>query len=162
MSEISDLQRQDAAGTDRAEDAHAKLEQALAMLTRLLEAVQRRRSYPLERAQYLLILLLEREGTLSIGEAARRLMLDESTATRQIAGMEQQGLVRKTVNPEDTRSALVSVTPEGSQRAAAMRAERMQRVAVLVASWTVEEREQAAEVLARLNKSLFEVLMRPD
>jgi DNA-binding MarR family transcriptional regulator len=135
-----------------------ELEEELAMLVRALEAIARRRTYRLERAHYLLIRLIMREGPQSIGQAARRLFLDDSTATRQIAAMERLRLVRKVSNPADARSAVVHVTALGIRRAEAMRAERLRRLDHLFESWKIGERLKAAGVLRRLNASLASVL----
>jgi DNA-binding MarR family transcriptional regulator len=106
----------------------ADLEGELAMVARALEAVTRRRTYRLERAHYLLIRLVMEDGPQSVGRAARRLFLDGSTVTRQVAAMERLGLARKTSDPADARSAVVHVTPLGVRRAEAMRAERLRRL----------------------------------
>jgi DNA-binding MarR family transcriptional regulator len=141
-----------------APSALLELEEALAFLVRGLEAVQRRRSYPLERAHYLLVGLIEREGPQTIGAAARRLLLDDSTVTRQVAGMVRHGLIRKAPKPGDARSFVLEVTAKGSAEAEAMRAARLKRLARLFRDWTEEERKQGAKVLSRLNASLVDVL----
>lgn len=140
----------------------ARLEDALAFLVRGLEAVQRRRTYPLERAHYLLIRLIEREGAQSIGAAARRLLLDDSTVTRQVSAMVADGLIAKIPNPEDARSTLLEVTKKGKARAEAMRIERFRRLERLFRDWNTDERAEGAEVIARLNRSLSDVVNRPD
>jgi DNA-binding MarR family transcriptional regulator len=134
------------------------LEGELAVLARALEAVTRRRTYRLERAHYLLIRLVMEEGPQSVGRAARRLFLDGSTVTRQVAAMERLGLARKTSDPADARSAVVHVTPLGVRRAEAMRAERLRRLDRLFAGWPPAERRTAARILRRLNESLAAVL----
>lgn len=141
-----------------AEDGMADLEEALAFLVRGLEAVQRRRSYPLERAHYLLIGLIEREGPQTIGTAARRLLLDNSTVTRQVAEMVRRGLIRKTANPDDARSTLLEVTADGVAEAAAMRAERMERIRHMVRGWSEDERRTGIDVLRRLNAALVDLV----
>jgi len=142
--------------------AIAELEEALAFLVRGLEAVQRRRTYPLERAHYLLIRLIEEEGAQSIGAAARRLLLDDSTVTRQVAAMVRDGLIAKSTNPDDARSALLEVTDEGRERAEAMRRERLLRLTRLFRGWSTEERSEGARVLKHLNRSLTEVMDLPE
>lgn len=141
-------------GAKEPESALAPLEAELALLVRGLEAVQRRRVYPLERAHYLLIRLVETEGPKPVGEIARRLMLDDSTVTRQVAAMVEAGLVRKEANPDDARSALVHVTSAGLEKARAMREERFRRLEKLFQGWSQDDRAQCADVIARLNRSL--------
>lgn len=147
---------------DVADPVIGELEEALAFLVRGLEAVQRRRTYPLERAHYLLIRLIEREGAQTIGAAARRLLLDDSTVTRQVAAMVRDGLIARAAHPHDARSTLLDVTGKGSAQAEAMRLERLKRLSRLFRDWNVAERAEGARVISRLNRSLSEVLDEPE
>jgi len=134
------------------------LEWELVLLVRALEAVQRRRNYPLDRAHYLLLGLLEREGPQPIAALASQLLLDGSTVTRQVATMEDQGLVEKQPHPQDGRSALICATLHGRREAAKMRELRLRRVKALFQGWDGKDRATFAALLARFNVSLSEVL----
>jgi DNA-binding MarR family transcriptional regulator len=134
------------------------LEAELAWLVRGLEAIRRLRTYPLERAHYLLIRLVEEEGPQPIGEIARLLLLDDSTVTRQVAAMVEAGLVGKQTNPADGRSSLVAVLPAGREKAEAMRRERLARIENLFREWSEAERLDAARLIARLNRTLRETI----
>jgi DNA-binding MarR family transcriptional regulator len=148
--------------TDPQDPVISELEEALAFLVRGLEAVQRRRSYPLERAHYLLIRLIEREGAQTIGAAARHLLLDDSTVTRQVGAMVQDGLIAKAANPDDARSTLLQVTDAGRARAEEMRQERLRRLKRLFGDWSASERAEGARVITRLNRSLSDVVNAPE
>nr|WP_255599468.1 MarR family transcriptional regulator [Afifella sp. IM 167] len=130
-----------------------ELEQEFAFLARALEAVHRKRAYPLERAHYLLLLQL-REGPRTIGDLSTALALDDSTVTRQVGAMLKRKLVRKLANPADGRSALVERTPEGASSAEEMRLARLHRIARLFAHWSETDRQCLAEMLARVNADL--------
>jgi DNA-binding MarR family transcriptional regulator len=134
-----------------------QLEQAFAFLARALEAINRKRAYPLERAHYLLLLRL-RQGPASVSALAASLALDDSTVTRQVAAMQRLGLVRKLVNPDDGRSALIEPTQEGAARAEAMRTERLQRIEALFDGWPEADRAQLALLLGRVNRQLARTL----
>lgn len=134
-----------------------RLEQEFAFLARSMEAINRKRAYPMERAHYLLLLRLQ-DGPRSIGSLATGLALDDSTVTRQVAAMEKAGLVRRRTNPADRRSALIEPTPEGSAGAAAMRALRLERIAALFADWSEADRAAFAAMLTRVNGLLAETL----
>jgi DNA-binding MarR family transcriptional regulator len=140
----------------------AELEWELVLLVRALEAVQRRRNYPLDRAHYLLLGLLEREGPQSIAALASDLLLDGSTVTRQVTTMEDQGLVEKQPHPQDGRSTLICATPRGLREAAKMREMRLRRVKMLFQGWDAKDRATFAALLARFNASLSEVLSAPE
>lgn len=130
------------------------LEGEITLLARTLEAVQRKRAYPLDRAAYLLLRLIEAEGPQPVGAIARLLLLDDSTATRQVAAMAKTGLVRKRRNPADARSFVVEATREGIAAAAEMRARRLARIEAMLEGWSAAERQAAAQTIGRLNAAL--------
>jgi DNA-binding MarR family transcriptional regulator len=138
------------------------LEWELMLLVRSLEAVQRKRSYPLERAHYLLLGVLEREGPQSIAALATHLLLDGSTVTRQVATMEDLGLVAKVPHPQDGRSSLIQATAQGRREAAKMRHLRLRRIGALLRDWDGKERASFAALLGKLNVSLAQVLSAPE
>lgn len=131
-----------------------ELEQGLAFLVRWLEAIQRLRSYPLKRAHYLLLLILERDGPQPAGCIAGELGLDASTVARQIAVMADQHLVTKHADPADARISIVQATEHGLGQMAAMRRARRQRVGRLFADWPETDRRRLAALMDRLNGSL--------
>lgn len=136
----------------------ARIEPELAFLARALEAAQKRRVYPLERAHYLLIDTLEKYGAQPVGELARRLLLDDSTVTRQLAVMGELGLLRRIGSKEDRRMTLIDVTAKGRSLAAETRTQRRERIGNLLEAWSDEERAQFASMIERLNAELFRSL----
>ena len=132
----------------------ARLEYQAAVLARLLEALNRRRTYPLERSHYLLLLRLS-DGPQKIGSLSAALALDGTTVTRQVAAMEARGLVSRRPDPEDRRSALVEQTPEGSALVTEMRDMRRERIGRLVSDWSETEVARFAADLDRFNAALF-------
>jgi len=134
--------------------ASARLEQEVAFLMRGLEAAQRLHKFPLERAHYLALLVLEAQGPQTVAAIAHHLLLDDSTVTRQVIEMEQEGLVAKRPNPADRRSALVDVTARGLSEAKRMRDERTERIDALVRGWSERQRETFAVLLGRFNAAL--------
>lgn len=134
--------------------AIARLEQELATLARLLEAMNRRRAYPLERSHYLLLLQL-RDGPRRVGELSKVLALDTTTVTRQLAAMEGQGFVSRRPDPEDRRSTLFQQTLEGAACAARMQTARKDGVSRLVTGWRPDEVAHFVDDLDRLNRSLY-------
>ncbi|WP_052830102.1 MarR family winged helix-turn-helix transcriptional regulator [Gynuella sunshinyii] len=124
-----------------------------ATLVRILEAVSRRRNYPLERAHYLLLLQLRNEP-LSIGELAERLMLDNSTVTRQVKAMEKQRLLIKIPNPADRRSTLVRRTELGASLAEDMNRLRIERLSHNLQDWPTADLQSLSQLTGRLNRAL--------
>ena len=63
--------------------------------------------------QYIAMLALwERDG-VSVKELGRRLYLDSGTLTPLLKKLEKSGLVRRTRDPRDERSVVVTLTPAG-------------------------------------------------
>lgn len=132
----------------------ADLERELAFLVRRLEAIQRYRSYPLKRAHYLLLLILERDGPQPAGRIASELGLDASTVARQIAVMLEHDLLEKQTDPTDGRSGILKATEHGLAQMRAMRTARLARVDALFADWETNQRRELAAHLGQLNTSL--------
>jgi DNA-binding MarR family transcriptional regulator len=136
------------------------LETEIAFLVRWLEALRRRRDYPLERAPYLVLRLLERDGAQAVGVLADRLGLDGSTVTRQVATMEAAKLVVKRPHPSDARQTLIDITPTGLELAATMRVLRTERIGQLFAEWSEQDRQEFCRLVSRLNRGIAQQLAR--
>ncbi len=150
-----------ARGGEEASSAITTLERELAHLARSLEAVQRKRAYPLDRAQYLLLTLLEEQGPQPIASLADQLVLDDSTVTRQVAAMEERRLTDRMPHPQDGRSTLIRATRHGLQLVAQMRDMRLGRIALLFETWSEKERAGFATQVTRLNAALRRSLQEP-
>ncbi|WP_176085224.1 MarR family transcriptional regulator [Martelella sp. HB161492] len=143
--------------SQQAAEGISALEQEAAVLARLLEALNRRRNYPLERSHYLLLLQLA-EGPRKVGVLSRTLALDATTVTRQVAAMEERGLVVREADPDDRRSVLVARTRDGAILAENMRETRLQRMERLMAGWDGEDVDRFADYMARFNAALYDRL----
>ena len=71
--------------------------------------------YALTFAAYeaLRLLAFSRSGSLSMGKMGVRLMVHPAAVTNAIARLEQRGLVRRQMSPEDRRVVLATITPAG-------------------------------------------------
>lgn len=136
-------------------DSLAQLVYHLANLVRTLEAINRKRKYPLERAHYLLLLHLnDNEQPQSVGELATKLALDNSTVTRQINAMEKCGLVEKKANPADGRSSLIVQSQHGKKLVESMHELRIKRIGNALQDWTPEDIDSLTMLSERLIQSL--------
>lgn len=134
------------------------LEYELAFLVRRMEALRRRFHYGLERAHYLLLILLERNDRQSVGALAEQVNLDASTVTRQVAAMKNAGLVEKHDNPDDRRGGFVTIAEAGRDAAAEVRCRRLERVEEAFQNWSEEDRCEFARLTARYNDQLRDIL----
>ncbi|MGB7755753.1 MAG: MarR family transcriptional regulator [Salinisphaera sp.] len=138
------------------------LEYELAFLVRRMEALRRRFHYGLERAHYLLLILLERNDRQSVGALADQVNLDASTVTRQVAAMKNAGWVEKHNNPDDRRGGFVTITEAGRDAAAEVRGRRLERVEEGFKNWSEEDRREFARLTARYNDQLRDMLNDED
>lgn len=134
------------------------LEFETAFLVRRLEAARRKFHFGLERAHYLLLILLERNDGQSVGSLAEQVNLDASTVTRQVAAMKNCGFAEKHDNPDDRRGGFVTITEAGRDAAAEVRQRRLTRVEAGFKDWTEEERSEFARLTARYNDNLRDML----
>jgi DNA-binding MarR family transcriptional regulator len=96
---------------------------------------------------------VELHGPLTPSELAEIERIKRPTATRILRGLEEEGLVERTPDPKDGRSALISLTGEGRER---LRRLRQRKNAYLarrmrdLGSGDVATLKRAAEILERL------------
>jgi DNA-binding MarR family transcriptional regulator len=96
---------------------------------------------------------VERHGPLTPSELAARERIQRPTATRVLARLEDEGLIARTPDPQDRRSALVSITPAGSDLLADLRTRKTLFLARRLETLSPEERAtlgRAANILERM------------
>jgi len=140
--------------TTRRGSSTAVIEHQLVMLARWLEAAQRKQSYPMDRASYLLLLRLERDGPQRVAALAASLGLDGSTVTRQLAALDSRGWVRRSADPLDARVTVVEATGAGLTAMDDVRRLRQGRVDELFGDWSAAEQAELGQVLGHLNEVL--------
>ena len=97
---------------------------------------------------------VERHGPLTPSELAEIERVKRPTATRTLGVLGEAGLVERAPDPEDGRSALVSVTAEGSERLRRLRGRKnaylARRMRDLPDDDDVAALARAAEILERM------------
>ncbi|MEU6081416.1 MarR family transcriptional regulator [Streptomyces sp. NPDC047108] len=137
---LDDLQHQVALFARRAEQ------------TRLGGVGQVRNS--MDRAAYLLLNRLDREGPMGVKALAAGMGIDSSTVTRQVAPLVDTGLVKRTSHPEDGRAVVLQLSARGKARLDEVRSSRRQLMELLTEDWADEERESFCDLLTRFNDAL--------
>jgi DNA-binding MarR family transcriptional regulator len=66
--------------------------------------------------------ILETDQPLRLGELATASRVAQPTMTRLVASMAADGLISRSVDPDDSRGQLISLTPAGRSRLVAWRA----------------------------------------
>lgn len=96
---------------------------------------------------------LLREGEASVGELARRQMVQPPTMTRAVNDLEAAGYVTRRACEDDGRRALISISAKGAETLAADRKRRDAWLARELRNLTPEERDAlriAAPLIERL------------
>jgi DNA-binding MarR family transcriptional regulator len=122
-------------------------------VTRTARRLRQEAGGELSPSQAAALATIERHGPLTPSELAGREQVKRPTATRIIAGLEDAGLVERTPDPADGRSALIGATAAGRALVRRLRTRKTaylaRRIEVLEAE-EVAALERAAEILERL------------
>jgi DNA-binding MarR family transcriptional regulator len=98
---------------------------------------------------------IERHGPLTPSELARLERVQRPTVTRTLGCLEREGLVERTPDPSDGRSALVAVNAAGRERLRRLRGRKNAYLARRMRGLSAEEvetLERAAEILERMRE----------
>ena len=98
---------------------------------------------------------IERHGPITPSEVAEIERVKRPTITRTLACLEREGLVDRTPDPADGRSALVSINTPGRERLRRVRSRKNAYLARRMRDLTAEEvetLERAAEILDRMRE----------
>jgi DNA-binding MarR family transcriptional regulator len=96
---------------------------------------------------------VELHGPLTPSELADIERVKRPTATRILRGLEDEGLIERTPDPKDGRSALISLSAEGRERLRRLRQRKNAYLARRMRHLDADEvaaLERAAEILERL------------
>ena len=146
-------------GMAATDDEHIDaIQHELAVLARRAERIRvaalGRTESTLDRSAYLLLGRLEADGPLGIRALAEAFRLDVSTVTRQVAPLEQAGLVKRVPDPRGGRGSAIRLTAEGARQLADVRRARRERMAEVLHDWPERDVKRLAELLARFNSAM--------
>ena len=110
----------------------------------------------LERALFPLLVLIGKYGPIGVVDLAMRCGRDYTTVSRQLARLEQLGLVDRRGRPEDRRTRQAVVTPEGRAATDAVDAARQRLALRMFRNWSRADYDQ----LLRLTRMLADGLDR--
>jgi DNA-binding MarR family transcriptional regulator len=119
------------------------------------ERLQRALGVSLSETNLGVLRLVQRSGPVAVSEVARRLEVDLSNASRQLRALEDQGLVTRTVDPDDRRVARVALTASGRRVLERARAVALNDYAVALDDWSARDRAQLADLLDRFRRALL-------
>ncbi len=132
-----------------------RLEYELTLFSRhYLASAKYRPNQQLDRSAYLILVRLELDCPLSLGELAEAFRLDISTVNRQVGAVLKQGLVERVPDPDGGIARKVRATRKGLDMLEAERAQSRGGVAKVVADWTDADIDQMSRMVARFNQSI--------
>jgi DNA-binding MarR family transcriptional regulator len=136
-------------------DSAAKLRMAIVRTSRRLRQEASSETAGLTPTSVAALATIDRHGPLTPSEVARIERVKRPTVTRTLGCLEREGLVERTPDPADGRSALVAVNSAGRERLRRLRGRKnaylARRMRDLPAA-DVETLERAAEILDRMRE----------
>ena len=139
------------------EEAFTALERELSLLMRRARARSEelaRQVHPdIDGTAYVLLATVASTGGMRASELAARFGVDKGAISRQVARLEQLGLVTRAADPDDRRALVIGTTSEGQRRVEAAVARRRERFRARLSDWTDDDVEQLADLLSRYNAS---------
>ena len=122
-------------------------------LARVARRLRQEGAAHLSPSQVAALATIERHGPLTPSDLAARERVQRPTVTGVLARLEEAGLVTRTPDPADRRSALVALTPAGAELLAEARTRKDAFLAHRLERLDAADRatlERAAELLERL------------
>lgn len=136
-----------------------RLRAAVGKLGRLLRRIDASSGVDLTPTRVAVLLTADRRGPIRIAEIAEREGLNPTLLSRTIAHLSAAGLIERSADPEDRRSAWVTVTAAGAAAAERIRDQRTVAVREAIADLNPTDRaliDAALPALERLADALSE------
>ena len=113
------------------------------------EVLLRLAGVSLDRALFPLLVRLSAAPAMSVAELADQVGRDSSTVSRQLAKLEQLGLVKRPSAREDMRVRAALITQSGARAVAAITEARRKVLVELMRDWPVTEQKMFPVLLQR-------------
>lgn len=145
-------------GTGSANDPFRAVESELGLLVRRSHALSRqlgRHVHPdLEPAASPLLARIAKTPDVRAFELAALFGVGRGTMSRQLARLDELGLIERRADPDDSRGQLIRLTELGARRSQDVRAAGRAFLRRALRSWSDEDAALLASQLARLNLDL--------
>jgi DNA-binding MarR family transcriptional regulator len=129
--------------------AHLRL-----VITRTARRMRQQAGSELRPSSASALVTIELHGPLTPSELAEIERVKRPTATRILSGLEEEGLVARTPDPKDGRSALISLSGEGRDRLRRLRQRKNAYLARRMRELDPDEIETLAHAAAILERLL--------
>ena len=105
-------------------------------------------------AQMPVLVALKSGASLTQKELAALAQVEQPTMTHLLARMERDGLIRRSPNPGDKRSSLISLTPTALEKLPGARQVLLEGGRIAMQGFTDEEVETLSQLLRRVIQNL--------
>ena len=110
----------------------------------------------LERALFPLLVLIGKYGPIGVVDVATRVGRDYTTASRQVARLEELGLVQRRAGSTDRRTREATVTQQGREAVKAVDAARERLALQMFRNWSRADYDQLLRLTRMLADGLYE------
>lgn len=131
-------------------DSLQSIEYEIALLVRLTTAYSPKLG-ELDRSEYLILSEINENGPLAINVIAEKLMLNISTASRQVGTLESKEYIKRFPDPDNGRISLIEITNKGQEILNIVQSSRYKFYSEVLQHWSMEELKQLEDNLIRLN-----------
>ena len=115
----------------------------------------------LDRALFPLLVLIQRRGPLGVGELADRVGRDYTTVSRQVAKLENLGLVARRAGETDRRVTEAVITKKGQAMSEVLDAARERLATIALADWSARDLKDLTRLLRRFADNLMQGSGKP-
>lgn len=115
----------------------------------------------LRRGDVVLLGMLHTHGAMRPGHIAARLGCGPSVVSRQLAALDEGGLVERATDPGDGRAELVSISDLGRERLAEVREALARRLADRLQDWPADDVRRATALVDDLVERLLDPALTP-
>ena len=120
-------------------------------------AMLERAGLSLERALFPLLVLVERLGPIGVVDLAGRVGRDHTTVSRQVARLEELGLVERRAGQADRRVREAVITPRGKTATDAVDAARGRMALQLFGDWSQHDFDELVRLMRKFADGMGEV-----
>lgn len=132
-------------------DSLQSIEYEIALLVRLTTAYSPKLG-DLDRSEYLILSELNENGPLAINVIADKLMLNISTASRQVGNLESKEFIKRFPDPVNGRISLIEITNKGQNILTVVQKDRYDFYSDVLQNWSMQELKHLEDNLIRLNQ----------
>lgn len=118
------------------------------------EAIVRAAGIPLDRALFPLLVWIERFGPLGVVDLADRVGRDHTTVSRQVAKLDELGLVRRQAGATDARVREAVVTSQGKSMTDAVDAARERLGREIFADWDPDDVAELVRLMSKFAEAI--------